>query len=148
MFKQLLHALFFLHQKGVSHGDLRPEHIMIDDECTVKIVDYGLSKHDDNVTDPEMLHEITCSPHTLSPEFCSLEPCYKKSELADLFALGVILFMMRLGHRPFALAHQNEPFYKLLTVGRTDLFWKSHSNIKGGNSFGKEFQDLITLMLL
>ena len=105
----------------------------------MKIVDYGLTKYDDNVTDLEMLHENTCSPHSLSPEVCSYEACYNKSELADLFALGVILFMMRVGHPPFTQAHQDEPYYKLLVVGRKDLFWKAHSNIKGGDSLGEEF---------
>ena len=94
-----------------------------------------------------MLHQNTCSPHTLSPEVLSYETCYNKSELADLFALGVILFMMRVGHPPFTQAHQDEPYYNLLVVGRKDLFWKAHSNIKGVNSFSEEFQDLITLML-
>ena len=67
----------------------------------------------------------------------------------DLFACGIILFIMETQHPPFHKADPNDNFYKLLCAGRADIFWKTHSQNKpnGGAFFTDEFKDLITRML-
>jgi serine/threonine protein kinase len=67
----------------------------------------------------------------------------------DLFALGIILFILYSGHPPFNQAHPNDPHYKLLATNRADLFWHQHSNSGGKPKgfFSEEFKDLITNML-
>lgn len=44
----------------------------------------------------------------------------------DLFAAGVVLFMMIVGHPPFGRADPRDSFYKFITKQREDLFWKYH----------------------
>lgn len=65
----------------------------------------------------------------------------------DLFALGIILFILYAGHPPFAQAHPTDTHYKLLVTNRADLFWKYHSKGKEDNFFSENFKDLITNML-
>ena len=43
--------------------------------------------------------------------------------VVDLFALGVILFIMRAGHPPFGIASDDDNYYKMLAMNRPDLFW-------------------------
>ena len=65
----------------------------------------------------------------------------------DLFALGIILFIIYAGHPPFNLAKENDNYYRLIALQRADLFWKAHSNNKAPGFFSEEFKDLITSML-
>ena len=44
IFYNLLCALNFLHTAGIMHRDLKPANILIDDQCQVKICDFGLSR--------------------------------------------------------------------------------------------------------
>jgi len=65
----------------------------------------------------------------------------------DLFALGIILFILYSGHPPFNSANPQDPHYRLLAEGRADMFWKQHSKSKPSGFFSESFQDLITNML-
>ena len=65
----------------------------------------------------------------------------------DLFACGIILFIMFAGHPPFNKAEPNDPFYRLLCANRPDLFWKAHEKNKGEDFFPESFKDLTTRML-
>lgn len=48
----------------------------------------------------------------------------------DLFALGVVLFMMYSGRAPFVEATAKDPHFKLLASNDTDKFWRSHESDK------------------
>lgn len=45
----------------------------------------------------------------------------------DLFATGIILFIMSIGNPPFYDAKINDPFYKLFCSNKIDSFWKLHN---------------------
>ncbi len=65
----------------------------------------------------------------------------------DLFALGVILFILYSGHPPFSLAKPDEPYYALLSTHRETEFWAQHCQLKNDQNFySEEFKSLITLM--
>lgn len=83
----------------------------------------------------------------MAPEIHMRKPYIGSS--VDLFACGIILFIMFTQHPPFTKAEPNDPFYRLLCANRADLFWKAHSKNKPGGAdfFSKEFMDLITSML-
>lgn len=68
---------------------------------------------------------------------------------ADLFAVGVILFIMYTGSPPFNTAHPNlDQHYKLLCNNRPDLFFDFHKKGKPKKfKFEPEFKDIITNML-
>ena len=64
----------------------------------------------------------------MAPEILSNRPYSGAS--VDLFACGIILFIMVTGHPPFIKAEPTDSFYKLLCANRSDLFWNSHSKNK------------------
>ena len=96
-------GLSYLHRKGIAHGNLSPEHILIDDSYNVKIVDYGLVQRQDFV-DISRVH----SPNFLSPETVQKISCTDKPRLSDLYSLAVILFMISVGQQPFELADEKD----------------------------------------
>jgi len=81
----------------------------------------------------------------MAPEILDKHPY--QGQVVDLFAVGVILFIMLTQHPPFSMANSDDMYYKLLATQRSDLFWKAHSNRKAAGFFSDEFKDLITCML-
>ena len=65
----------------------------------------------------------------------------------DLFALGVILFMLYSGRAPFQDATLDDPHYCLLARLDTERFWSTHEHDKAPGFFTDDFKNLITSML-
>lgn len=67
----------------------------------------------------------------------------------DIFAAGVILFIMVSGTPPFNEAKKDEYFYKFLFHNKPELFWKVHCKSKpsGENFFSPDFKDLMQRLL-
>lgn len=70
-------------------------------------------------------------------------------ESVDLFACGIILFIMYTQHPPFNKAVPEDPFYKLICINRLDVFWKAHARNKPGGEefFSEDFKNLVSCML-
>ena len=146
-FKQMLQGLHYIHSKGFSHRDLKPENILLDKMFDVKIVDFGFACPLEGRDGSGTNRSIIGTPGYMAPEIL-LKQAYQ-GQVVDLFALGVILFILYSGHPPFSVADDRDNFYKLLATNRSDLFWKAHSNPqrKAENFYSDEFKDLITCML-
>lgn len=140
-FHQMCDAFTYLHGNGVSHRDMKPENVMLDSEFNLKLADFGFSStkaqnETRRGTDSYMAPEI------------HMRQKYS-GQTVDLFAAGIILFIMVTQHPPFAMATPKDPHYKTISANRVDLFWKLHSRNKPGGLefFSTEFRDLITSML-
>ncbi|KAH3757073.1 protein kinase 1 [Pelomyxa schiedti] len=101
LFKQMVSAVVYLHNKGVVHRDLKPENILLLDtnhKC-IKISDFGLSK----IIDEQSLTKTLCgTPQYSAPEIINGEGTqhgYSKS--VDMWSLGCILYCMLSGDPPF-----------------------------------------------
>jgi len=70
-----------------------------------------------------------------------------KGESIDIFAAGVILFVMVAQHPPFSMAVAKDPFYKFIGGGRPDLFWKKMMSNKRAGFFSDDFKNLVQRML-
>ena len=67
--------------------------------------------------------------------------------MADMFPLGVLLFILYTGVLPFAKADLNDNLYKLIIMDRLDLFWQHHESRPKSPPLSPEFKDLMSKML-
>ena len=65
----------------------------------------------------------------------------------DLFAVGVILFILYAGHPPFNEATLSDPYYRKLVNGWTESFWAAHGQYHDPNFFDEDFKNLMFLLL-
>jgi serine/threonine-protein kinase len=97
-------ALKVAHARGIVHRDLKPANVFLHREADgegeiVKVLDFGVSKHlQENAG--TLTAGLVGSPAYMSPEQARAEP--KIDARADLWSLGVVLFEMLAGRRPFA----------------------------------------------
>lgn len=141
-FKQIIEAVQFCHQNGVTHRDLKPENIMLDTNWNIKIIDFGLAAPTEGRDGTGLLKTVLGTYGYMAPEQ-HLGRRYS-GEKVDIFALGVILFVMMSMHPPFNAATPKDQFYVALASKNFGIFWKKHSQNKpGGDQFYSEnFRDL------
>ena len=141
---QLVAALIAIHKSDVCHRDLKLENLVLDADFKLKVIDFGLACDLSGDAGRGFCSRGMGSPGYLAPEI--LGNVDYQPIMADMFALGVIFFIMKTGFHPFKLAIQSDPQYKLLLSGRQNLFWQMHEK-NFGSAFSVEFKDLIENML-
>lgn len=107
LFLQVLSAVQYAHTKLVLHRDLKPSNILVNQQGEVKLLDFGIAKLiRDSETGAAPSTELTQhNGHVLTPDYAAPEQIAGKplTTASDVYALGVILFELLTGQRPYRL---------------------------------------------
>ncbi|HXN80342.1 MAG TPA: serine/threonine-protein kinase, partial [Steroidobacteraceae bacterium] len=105
----LARALAAVHAAGVLHRDLKPGNVMLREDGSIALIDFGLSKDAALALDITDTGTIFGTPHYMSPEQGHAESLDERS---DLYSLGVILFEMLAGRKPYCADNPMAIVYK------------------------------------
>ncbi len=110
-------ALAYAHRAGIVHRDVKPANLMRLGETSVKIMDFGLAKNPAS----QLTHDGTLmgTPNYMSPEQVRGATLDRRS---DLFSLGVVLYEMLTGEKPFGGESVSSVLYRIVNENAADAF--------------------------
>ena len=107
--RQMAEALKVLHGAGVLHRDLKPGNVMLRDELSLALIDYGLSKHVDFDATLTNSGEIFGTPYYMSPEQGHGHDTDARS---DIYSIGIIFYEMLMRRKPYVAGTPMQVIYK------------------------------------
>ncbi|CAN5332743.1 hypothetical protein BH23GEM2_BH23GEM2_06140 [soil metagenome] len=133
--EQISQGLSAAHRAGVVHRDLKPANVMLLPDGTVKLLDFGLAKARDlGLTQPQMMLGTAAY---MAPEQVLENPVDAR---ADLWALGVMLYEMLAGKRPFDGGHE-------ISVAHAIVHREPVSLSSLRSDLGSDIEALVTALL-
>ncbi len=102
---QIAEAVAHAHGHGILHRDLKPENVLITEDWTAKVLDFGMARIVDELSDTPAQQRLTQqgavygTPAYMSPEQC--QGNIDVTEATDIYSLGVILYELVEGRLPF-----------------------------------------------
>ena len=107
--RQMAEALKVLHDAGVLHRDLKPGNVMLRNEQSVALIDYGLSKHIELDASLTNSGEIFGTPYYMSPEQGHGHDTDARS---DIYSIGIIFYEMLMRRKPYVAGTPMQVIYK------------------------------------
>lgn len=140
-FQLLVDSMRYLHNHNIAHRDLKPENLLLDSQYNLKVVDFGFATS----IQPNKLNKTRLG----TEKYMAPELLYHKAydgRKVDVFAAGVILFVLYSGHPPFNQATEHDPYYKTF-VKANEKFWDFHGKQNQRRHYSASFKELINSML-
>ena len=108
IFKQVLAGLDYCHSLNITHRDVKLENILIDSSNVIKIIDFGFSTCFSN---DKKISLFCGTPSYMSPEIVSKKESFGPP--SDIWAAGVVLYVLLTGNFPFKAPHSKELYLKI-----------------------------------
>ncbi len=116
LFRAVCEAVQYALQHRVIHRDLKPGNILVTREGTVKLLDFGIAKLVGVDADPKGTLATRTGMRLMTPEYASPEQVRSEAitPLSDLYSLGVILYELVTGRRPYRL--KSRVFHEIVRI--------------------------------
>merc|ERR1719361_2422019 len=140
-FRQLVAGIECMHLNGIIHRDIKPQNLLLDNKYNLKITDFGLSKIDPTGNSNIKMNDWHVGTRGYQAPEILLRRDYDRK--VDVFAMGVVLFILLGGYPPFEHARETDKWYQFIAAKKYKSFWKSHRNC----GLRQQETDLITRMI-
>lgn len=125
LFLTVCQAVQYAHRTLVVHRDLKPANILVTQDDSVKLVDFGIAKMiaDGGSLLPGLPALTRTGQHIMTPEYASPEQIQGAplTTASDVYALGVVLYELLTGMRPFDFSHKRSPAEIDRIISTTDV---------------------------
>ena len=144
IFLKIVQTVKYLHLNNIAHCDIKPENILLDQNFTPKLNDFGFSQIFKGEIGDYILHQfnggttIYSAPETRKAYIKGFDGVKN-----DIFSLGVFLFVITVGNFPFERASISDDKYRFIVKKNYCRFWEYFSNIE----LSEEFKDLINNLI-
>jgi serine/threonine protein kinase len=126
VFYQVLNGIRETHERGIAHLDIKPENIYVDEQFQVVIGDYGLA----TLPSCRTSEEVRGTMSYMAPEVvqCYMQGTAYDTLSADIWSLGVLMFIMLTGNNPFGPNHASKKdwYFVQILKGNWAGFWAEH----------------------
>ena len=130
--KAILNAVDYMHRKGIAHSDLKPENLLMvsrDNDAVLKLADFGFAARCDDDANNGFgnLSKQCGTPSYVAPEILLRFPYGTK---ADMWSVGIILYILLAGYPPFIEDAYPELFGKIIQADYEfeEEYWESISS--------------------
>lgn len=110
--KSITNAIVYLHEKQITHRDIKLDNIMVDSNLESKLIDFGFSVCSSS---NQKLKLFCGTPSYMSPEIAARKEYYGPP--TDIWSLGVLLYTMICGYFPFKGFTESELYRKIIAGG-------------------------------
>lgn len=121
IFRQIIECLEYAHSQGIVHRDIKPSNIMIGNNDTVKVIDFGIARllaPEDASQKLTQVGAMIGSPAYMSPEQCLGEEADARS---DIYSLGCLMFECLIGCSAFAEDNDFDTYHNHVAAERKGL---------------------------
>src|SRR5262249_49715770 len=112
--EQLARGIAYTHQRGVVHRDLKPENVLLAQDGTPKVTDFGLAKRVEGSGNLTATGAVMGTPSYMGPEQAAGSK--DVGPLADVYALGAVLYRLLTGRPPFQAATALDTLLQVVEV--------------------------------